>query len=63
MTAGNQQTAALAANETLVINGVSIDLNAGMSQDQVINRKVDQVKNTIQRMLDDGIREREHVFW
>lgn len=36
--AGTAQTANLAADETLVINGVSIDLTAGMSQAQVINR-------------------------
>jgi len=34
-TAGTAQTANLAANETVTINGVNIDLTAGMSQDQV----------------------------
>jgi 1-acyl-sn-glycerol-3-phosphate acyltransferase len=32
-------------------------------EDQVIVRKVDQVKSTLQRMLDEGVAEREHVFW
>lgn len=36
--AGAVQTSSLAADETLVINGVSIDLNVGMSQAQVIDR-------------------------
>lgn len=36
--AGTQQTAALTTDETLVINGVVIELNAGMSQAQVIDR-------------------------
>lgn len=36
--AGTAQTGALAADEILTINGVSISLNAGLSQTQVINR-------------------------
>lgn len=36
--AGTDQTGALAADEILTINDVSVSLNAGMSQAQVINR-------------------------
>ena len=36
VTAGVEQTAPLAANETLTINGVNIELTAGMTQSQVI---------------------------
>jgi 1-acyl-sn-glycerol-3-phosphate acyltransferase len=32
-------------------------------EDAVIGEKVDQVKNTIQRMLDDGLAKRRGVFW
>lgn len=37
-TAGSSQTAALAADEILTINNVSVALTAGMSQTQVVNR-------------------------
>lgn len=36
--AGTQQTAALAADETLTVNGVAISLNTGMTQADVVNR-------------------------
>lgn len=36
--AGIAQASALAADESLVVNGVAIDLNQGMSQNQVIDR-------------------------
>lgn len=32
-------------------------------EDTVIMGKVDQVKSTMQRMLDDGLQLRDHVFW
>lgn len=35
---GTAQTSALAANETLTINGTAISLNAGLTQSQVIDR-------------------------
>lgn len=38
LTAGTAQTGALAADETLTINGVSIDLNAGMNQGQIVSK-------------------------
>jgi flagellin len=38
LVAGTAQTAALAADETLTINGVSIELNAGMNQGQVVSK-------------------------
>ncbi|MFT5301331.1 MAG: flagellin [Mariniblastus sp.] len=38
LTAGTATTAALAADETLTVNGVSITLNSGSSQAQVISR-------------------------
>ena len=37
-TAGTAQTAALAADEVLTVNGVSISLSAGLSQSQVVTR-------------------------
>lgn len=37
-TAGTAQSAALAADEVLTVNGVSISLNSGSTQTQVINR-------------------------
>lgn len=37
ITAGNIQTVGLAQNETLTINGVQVQLNAGQSQDQVVS--------------------------
>ena len=38
VTAGTGQTAALAADETLTINGVAVTLNAGLSQAEVVTR-------------------------
>jgi flagellin len=38
VTAGTAQTDVLAADETLTVNGVSISLNAGLSQAQVVSR-------------------------
>ncbi|TVS19490.1 MAG: flagellin [Planctomycetaceae bacterium] len=38
VSAGTDQTAALAANEVLTINGVSVTLNTGMSQAEVVAR-------------------------
>lgn len=32
-------------------------------EDQVISQKVSRVRQTIQRMLHDGLKAREHVFW
>jgi len=38
ITAGTAQTAALAADETVTVNGVSIDLSAGLTQSQVVSK-------------------------
>ena len=32
-------------------------------EDEVINEKVEQVKSTMQHMIDEGLAAREHVFW
>ncbi len=32
-------------------------------EDEVILAKVDKVRNTMQRMLDEGLQARQHVFW
>ncbi len=38
ISAGTAQTAALAADEILTVNGISVSLNAGLSQTEVVNR-------------------------
>ncbi|SFI37210.1 flagellin N-terminal helical domain-containing protein [Planctomicrobium piriforme] len=38
VSAGTDQTAALAADETVTVNGVSIELSAGLSQGQVVSK-------------------------
>ena len=32
-------------------------------EDDVILEKVSHVKNQMQQMIDEGLKEREHIFW
>ena len=32
-------------------------------EDEIIQAKVDRVKSEMQRMIDEGLQAREHVFW
>jgi len=55
VTAATAQTGALAADETLVINEVSIDLNQGMTQQQVVDRINDFTAQTgVKADIDSG---------
>lgn len=35
----------------------------GNEEDEVINKKVEQVRSVMQKMVDDGVSAREHIFW